>query len=245
MPEETHILHGDFNHDGKRDCAIVITGDGNINYILIAEEAPTNTFKRTGLVKVKGVIAGWNGRALIVGTPKSYVAWTGKRYDARTGALAEYCYGYETSDFQGTMLKMTYIGPQDEPYPGLLISTFYRHPNLEEFKKHRRKGVHYGNDDMKVLWNLSVTPATLKQLVETLNKADFLPKAEDRTGTEGRLSHSLSILDTSSAHRPNYCEVFLEGKDSVDLLKAFSQKVKNDNGQAAALFQEYAKMFGG
>ncbi len=244
MPEETHVYRGDFDHDGSNDCAIGITGDGCTHYVLIAKESPAGVFKRAGLVKTKGEIKGWNGRALGI-SPNGFIAWTGDRFQFQSGALAEYVHSYDTSDFGGTMFKLTYVGPQNEPYPGLLISTFHKLPSLNEFKSHRKQGLHYGNDDMKVLWHMTVSPAKLKAFIETLSKSEFLTRAEDRAmkldGLAG-ISHSLSILDTSSAHRPNYYEVFLQRKEVVALLKSMAQSTKDDNRQ---VLLDYAKMFGG
>lgn len=242
MPEETHVYRGDFNHDGKAECAIGITSDGT-HFVLIAQEDSSGVFKRTGLVRTKGKINAFNGRAISV-TPAGFVAWTGKQYSYQTGALAQYCYEYKSADFGGTMIKMTYVGPQDEPYPGLLISTFYRWPNLDAFKAHHKSEVGYANDQMPVLWHITMSPESLKRLVEALNKSNVLAKAEDRKGIEAGISHSLSILDTASAHRPNYYEVFLQPKEIVALLKSFAQNTSPENRQAAAVMQEYSKMFG-
>lgn len=241
MPEETHIVRGDFNRDGKAECALVIAGGGK-QFLLIAEPEKSGTWKRKGLITIKSSIQEWNGRAFTL-KQNGYVVWTGQRYEHQEGALAKYCYEYEPSAFTGVTIKMTYVGPQTEPYPGLLISSFYRMPNIAEFKSHRKQHVHYGNDDIPVMWHVAVAPATVQKLLQKLRNSAFIAQAEDRTGTEKEISHSFSILDTASAMRPNFYEVFLRGKESVELLKDLEQTLTVENQQAAKVAQEYARMF--
>lgn len=240
LPEETNVFRGDFNHDGRSDMAIVIS-DGATNYLLIAEET-TKGWKRTGLVKVKEGISEWNGRALCVGD-SSFVAWDGRKYRFERGPLARYCNGYDSSDFRGVTIKCTYVGPQDKPYPGLLISSFYHWPSLESFKSHRKAGIFYGNDDSGVMWHLTLSPEALREFAIALNRSSFLAVAEDRNGTE-TVSHSLSILDTRSSNRSNYYEIFLIGKETVGLLDAFAGRIEQENAAGAKVLRKYAKMFG-
>lgn len=243
IPAETHLFEGDFNHDGKGEVAIVITGGGK-NFALIAEPSG-QSWRRTGLVPISNQsIIGWNQRALTVGAG-NFIAWDGKRYKFEHGPLALYCYGYEQSDFGGVSLKLTYLGPQDEPYPGLLISSYYRLPALSEFKSHRKAGVSYSNDDLPAMWHVTVSPVELRQFVLALKRSAFLASAEDRTGKEGEIRHSLSMIDVSSGNRPNYFEVFLQGKESLELLDAFARQIAGKNADGVALLKEYAKMFGG
>lgn len=242
IPAKTHVFEGDFNHSGKSESAIVIT-DGSKNYVVIAEGNDKH-WQRTGFVPIgKQTIKEWNGRALCI-DEQSFVAWGGAKYRLERGALAVYCNGYSAAQFNGVMIKLTYIGPQDEPYPGLLISSFYRWPDLSEFKSHRSPGVFYGNDERPVMWHLTVSPEELQEFAVTINRASFLPIAEDRKGTKGA-SHSLSILDTSSSKRPNYFEVFLVGQETSVLIDAFAAQLEKRNADAGKMLREYAKMFGG
>lgn len=242
MPAETHLFEGDFNHDGIAEAALVITSGGK-NYLLVAERA-ASSWRRCGLVAIAGrEVRQFNGRAFVL-DEKSFVAWDGKRYRLEGGPLAIYCNAYEVSEFSGVSCKLTYVGPQDEPYPGLMISTYYRWPDLTKFKTYRKSGVSYGNDDMQVMWHLTLPPEDLRQAAVLLGRSKFVDAAEDRKGTAAGVLHSLSMLDEHSSKRPNFYEVFLKGSETVELLNALSQKIETNNADGAKLLKEYAKMFG-
>lgn len=242
VPAITHLFEGDFNDDGKPDAAIVVKDRGK-NYVVIAQRTG-EIWRKAGLIPTKSEgIKEWNGRALRL-ADDSLIAWDSKRYRLEKGPLAFYCYGYEPTEFAGVMLKLTYVGPQTEPYPGLLISSFYRWVDLEAFKVHRRRGVHYGNDDMLLLWHITVSPQELSKLAKILVRSSAVRVAEDRTGGESRVWHSLTLLDKASPHRDNFYEVFLEGPETISLLKTFAAELEPANRSAAKVLSDYTKMFG-
>jgi hypothetical protein len=241
VPAESHLFQGDFSRTGKSASAIVIA-DGSKSYIVIAEQKGPN-WHRTGFVPIgTQSISGFSGRTLSIGD-NSFVAWDGRKYRLERGPLAIYCNKYDTAAFMGVMMKITYVGPQDESYPGLLISSFYRLPVLSEFKSHRASGVFYGNDETQTMWHLTVSPKELQEFTIALSRSGFLPIAEDRRGTEGGVGHSLSMLDVSSSNRPNYFELFLNGEEMVSLLETFAEQIERQNADAAKVLREYAKMF--
>lgn len=242
MPAETHLYEGDFNDDGKPESALAIA-DGGKNYLVVAH-LEDQKWRRTGFVPLgKSEVCSFNGRAFAL-SDNSFVTWDGTKYRAERGPLALYCCGYEPSDFFGVAIKITYVGPQDKPLPGLMISSFYRVPDCSKFKQHRRPNVSYGNDDIPVMWCLTLAPAEVRRLVLQVNRSSCTTVAIDRRGTEGTVLYSLSILDTSSSNRPNYFEAFLSGAEMSQLLQEFSQKVNSGNADGAKLLREYRKTAG-
>jgi hypothetical protein len=242
VPAQTHLFVGDFNHDGKTETVLVLADHGN-NYLLIAQSSG-KTWRKVGLVRIgKAGVREFDGRAFVL-DDQSFVAWNGQRYTIIRGPLAQYCYGYQTSEFGGVTLKLTYVGPQDEPYPGLLISSFYRLPDLGKFKTFRRKNVSYANDDLPAMWHVTVSPEELRSSILTLSQSDFTDVAEDRDGREGGITHSFSILDDASAHRPNYFEICLKGDETAHFLADLADRLEKSNADTAKVLREYAKMFG-
>lgn len=242
IPAETHLFEGDFNHDSKPEAAIVITDSGK-QFLVVAEHIGKN-WRRTGFVRIVGAgISEFNGRSFVL-DETSFVAWDGKCYKLERGALALYCNGYKSSDFTGVSIKLTYVGPQEKPYPGLWISSYYRWTDLNKFKPYRKASASYANDEIPVMWHLTVPPEDLRNVILYLNHSRFIAMAEDRNGTDGAVWHSLSILDESSPIRPNYFEVFLKGNETVELLTELSVRMEKKNADGAKLLLEYAKMFG-
>jgi len=241
MPAEGHLFEGDFCKDGKSDSALVIA-DGAQNYVVIAQKAQTG-FKRIGFVRIHSdSIRSWNGTVLCL-DDSHYIAWNGKGFRMESGPLAIYGNKYGPTEFANVMMKFTYVGAQEEPYPGFLFTSFHRFPDIAEFKTHRTKGVSYGNDDGHILWHLSLSDADLRDLVILLNKSDLVGAAEDRKGTEAVVSHSLSLLDVGSAHRPNFYEVFLSRDEVKKLFGAFAQKIEKHDENGAKVLREYATLF--
>jgi hypothetical protein len=212
---------------------------------LLSAEPVGAGFSKKGLISIgdKG-FREFNGRAFVI-DDQTFVAWDGGKYKIERGPLAVYANAYETSGFGGVTIKLTYVGPQDEPYPGLLLGSFYRWPDLNQFKAHRKKGVSYGNDDMPVLWHLAVSPHDLQDFAGMMNRSGLVAKAEDRKGTERGVSHSLSMIDSFTGRRPNYYEVFLNAKETTELLENFARSMEKKNAEGSKLLKEYAKMFGG
>src|SRR5260370_36114577 len=98
-----------------------------------------------------------------------------------------YAYDYADADSTGVVIKFTYIGPQDEPYPGLLISSYYRLPNLDIFKPYRRSGVNYGNDDIADLWQITLSPKQIHEFVLAVKNLKSIQTIEKRNGHEPQL----------------------------------------------------------
>ena len=241
VPETGNVVRGDFNKNGNENISFVVR-DGKSNFLLVSEKNRGN-WQNQGLIKIKSAkLPIWNGKALKIGS-KSFVAWSGGRFRETSGALALYQYGYDLPDYRGVMIKLTYIGPQNQPYPGLLIHSYYRVPDMKAFKKFRKKGIDYGNDDMKVLWTLTLPVKKVYNMVSTIASSNLLAKAEDRNPLKIPVHHSLTIIDTASGHRPNNYQLFLKGEETVKLLKQCAVKINNSD--AAGLIKEYNTMFGG
>lgn len=241
MPESGHLIQGDFNRDGVDDAAILLESTSS-HYLLVAERAKNQNWKRAALLKVQGDKIVWNGKALVVkerGQNSQFVAFVNGRYRTWQGPLAVYCFEYDDNAFSGTMLKMTYLGPQSEPYPDLLIGSFYHLPNPARFGDR----IDENNILSKDMWCLTVKPETISKFIHALIELDFDQRAQDRSSKSGTMKHLLSIVDTTSAKRPNNYKLLLYGNESSSLLAAFSKALKQDNSQGAALLDDYARMF--
>ena len=243
LPAVGHFAEGDFTRIGTSDAALLFEG-GNRRYLLVVGRSGERWFRRAllELQSQSGLI--WDGKVLRLGPPETFVEWNGRQFRLVRGPLADYAYNYSPADFSGVLLKLTYIGPQEEPYPGLLVSSYYRLPDIEVFKPHRRVGVHYGNDDAHLIWQLTTTPGRLRGLVMAVKSWNGVDRAAARTGEEPRLSHSLSILDVWSAHRPNAFEVLLTLDETAPLLHTAAQDLDREDPAAARILREYLAMFG-
>jgi hypothetical protein len=193
MPAPGHFAQGDFARNGEVDVALLFEG-GSRRYLLIAGRSSERWVRKALLELQEESAVTWDGAVLRLGLPEAFVEWSGRQFHLVHGPLARYAYNYLTEDFVGVLLKLTYIGAQEEPVPGVLVSTYYRPADLEAFKPYRRPGVHYGNDDFGLLWHVSISPERLRALVLTVKSMKGIDQAAARTGQEA-VSHSLSIVD--------------------------------------------------
>lgn len=241
VPEKGNVLRGDFNRNGNQNIGFIVI-DNKSSFLLLSEKRK-DTWQRAGLFKLESSKHPvWNGKALKLSN-KTFIAWSKGRFRKVSGALALYKFGYQTADFRGVMVKLTYIGPQNHPYPGLLIHSYYRAPDMNAFKNFRTKGIDYNNDDMKALWTLTLPTKKLQTLISTIESSNVVLNAKNRNPTKTPLHHSLTIIDTASGQRPNNYEVFLKAEETIKLLKNCAEKIKNKD--AAKLIKEYNTIFGG
>ncbi len=242
VPAVGHFVQGDFARNGEFYVALLFEG-GNRRYLLVAGRAGEQWVRKAlfELGEESGVA--WDGTVLRLGLPETFVEWDGRQFGLVRGPLARYAYNYSTEDFVGVLLKLTYIGAQEEAVPGLLISTYYRRADLEGFKPYRRPGVHYTNDDFGLLWHVTTAPGRVRALVLTVKNMKGLDQAVARTGQEA-VSHSLSIVDLWSVHRPNAFEALLTLDETTSLLHAAARSIEREDPAAAQLFREYLRIFG-
>lgn len=243
LPAAGHFAQGDFTHSGMQDAALLFE-DGDRRYLLVAGGSGNGWFRKALIVLhgESGLI--WDGMVIRIGPPQAFVEWTGSRFRLTDGPLARYAYDYSTGDFSGVMLKLTYIGPQEEPYPGLLIFSYYRLADPDAFKPYRHAGVHYGNDDLRLLWHLTTEPDRLRALVLTVKNMTGIDRAAERTGQEPGLSHSLALVDTWSVHRPNAFEALLTLDETASLLHTAARSIEREDPAAAQIMLKYLAMFG-
>ena len=242
VPAANYFLEGDFDGNGRLDDALLLES-GHQSYLLIATRQD-GQWLRTALFRLQnGSGLRWDGKILRLESPEAFIEWTGKEFQLKRGPMEVYAYDYAVSDFTGVMIKLTYIGSQGEPYPGLLISSYYKPTDLSAFKPLRRPGVPYDNDDLGVLWHVTVGPERLRNLLETVRSIKNINLAERRTGVEPGLSHSLMIVDNWSPHRPNAFEALLTFEESVLMLRAAVTSLEGEDPAAARLLREYLRLF--
>ncbi len=94
------------------------------------------------------------------------------------------------TDLRPLQVKLTYIGPQTKPIPTVVFTTFYHVPVLDWFFGLRTPGLHYNNDDI-ALWNFTVTPEEMSQVVNAMAKSDIVP--ENRESGDPLLSLMMAV----------------------------------------------------
>ncbi len=243
VPAAGHFAQGDFAGNGTVDVALLFEG-GDRRYLLVASR-PGERWIRKALFELREEsMLAWDGTVLRLGPPATFVEWDGRQFHLVRGPLAHYAYDYSTEDFVGVLLKLTYIGPQRASgYPGLLIFSYFGRPDLEAFKPYRRAGVHYGNDDLGVLWHVTTAPERLRNLVLAVKSTKGIDQAAARTGQEA-VSHSLSIVDIWSVHRPNAFEALLTLEETAAVVDAAARGIEREDPAAARVLRAYLKFFG-
>ncbi len=78
----------------------------------------------------------------------------------------------------------------------------------------------------------------------TVKSMDGIDQASARTGQEPRLSHSVSIVDVWSVHRPNVFEAFLTLDETAALLRSAARGIEREDPAAGRILREYLAMFG-
>ncbi len=242
LPASGYYAEGDFDANGTSNAALLLVS-GEHRYLLVAERAGNRWIRKTLLRLAGESTLAWDGRTVVLAPPESFLEWDGNDFSLGRGPLALYAHAYGDSDFGTVLVKLTYIGPQEEPYPGLLFSSYYRWPNLEAFTLHRRSDISYANDDLLSLWHVTAAPEVLRELVLEARRLDTIELAELRTGRDPGLTHSLSIVDTGSPFRPNPFEALLTQSETASLLRAASERMDRHDPAAAALLREYLAMF--
>lgn len=245
MPAAGHFAQGDFARNGEVDAALLFEG-GSQRYLLIAGRSGDRWVRKALLELQEESAVTWDGAVLRLGLPEAFVEWSGRKFHLVRGPLARYAYNYSVDDFVGALFKLTYIGAQDEPIPGLLVSSYYRYyrrADLDAFKPYRRPGVHYANDDLGLLWHVTTTPKQLRALALTVKSVKGIDQAAARTGQEV-VSHSLSIVDFWSVHRPNAFEALLTLDETASLLHAAARAIEQEDPAVSRLFREYLTLFG-
>ncbi len=245
IPAAGHFAQGDFARSGEVNVALLFEGGGR-RYLLIAGRSGGRWVRNALLELQQESAVTWDGAVLRLGLPETFVEWSGTQFHLVRGPLARYAYSYAEDDFVGVLFKLTYVGVQTEPIPGLLVSSYYRYyrrADLDAFMPYRRPGVHYANDDLGLLWHVTTTPEQLRALVLTAKSMQGIDQAAARTGQEV-VSHSLSIIDFWSVHRPNAFEALLTVDETASLLHAAARAIERENPAAARLFREYLTLFG-
>ncbi len=243
VSEQGVLVTGPLDQSGNLETALLFKGTDGQHLVIAKKSGSTYAKVAHFHLQKPSESLTWNGKALVL-SKNRFIAWTGTEFKICVGSIASYAFDREASDLRDVQIKLTYVGAQTEPYPGLLISSPYSLPDLAQFKVHRSKGVHYGNDDLGLLWHVTLTAKELQGFFVELCRDSVLFKAEDRTGTEGGVCHSLSVSAKNSLAM-SYCELFLTCAETNTLLKRYGDQLEKTNGTAAYTMKEYSKMFGG
>src|SRR5258708_10588140 len=133
IPAAGYFVQGDFVGDGRLEAALLFTSKGQY-YLLIADQHGQQWFRQALFPLQAEAQLAWDGTILRLSPSPMFIVWDGQAFYMSHTALDAYAYDYADADFTGVVIKFTYIGPQDEPYPSLLISSYYRLPNPDIFK---------------------------------------------------------------------------------------------------------------
>jgi hypothetical protein len=157
-------------------------------------------------------------------------------YRLEQGPLAAYVFGYLESELSGVLLKMTYGGPQTQPAPGLLLMTYQGSPKVGAFRSFRHKGFSYANDDGLIFRYLTISSATMRDVLKTL--LDF-PTVHGGAvaGSVAYSAYSVSVVDTASARRQNFFEVFLSQDEVASFLQQAAKQIDHEDPFAAKVLR--------
>lgn len=118
---------------------------------------------------------------------------------------------YEPEDFGRVAIKVTWVGPQTEPVPGLAVHSTSRIFDVMPFRAFRRRGIHYDNDDLPVFRSFAATGPQIGALVRAVLTDEKAPAAMLRTEPS---AWALTILDTGGPRRPNHVELLLDAGEA-------------------------------
>jgi hypothetical protein len=232
---DQYRAEGDFQGDGKIETALPFKSEKGF-HLLIAERAG-NAWQRKALFALAQESAvAWNGKALAL-EPQTFVYWDGRDYHRAQGPLATYVYGYLEAELSGVLLKITYIGPQTKPVKGLLLMTYQESPDWGAFRSHHRKDVSYVNDDNLSIGYLTLSSARMRDVLQTLLESPWT-KAQ-RTPAAPDLRYSISVVDTSSSHRPNFFEGLATSHEVGLFVHQAADRIKPTDPQAAKVLRAY------
>lgn len=242
LPAQGHFILADLNGDQRQEAALILT-DGTKNFLLIAAQE-NGSWKRKSLLRLrKEETLNWDGKTLVVSPPESFLEWDGREFRLESGPLALYAHSYSTDEFAGVSVKLTYIGEQHGPYPGLLISSYYRFADLDAFAKFHRRDVSYANDEMRAIWHLTMSTQNLRQIVLAIKGLKTIEDAAARSGEQAGLTHSVSILDSFTGMRPNYFEALVGAKELNSIIETAASHLKSSDPSALELLTQYINMF--
>jgi hypothetical protein len=150
---------------------------------------------------------------------------TGRR-EVERAAAARRSLLHDYDDGHGAiLLKATWTGTQTEPVPGLAVHGSRRIFSVVPFRAFRRRGIHYGNDDLPVFRSFTAGEQGLANALRAVLQHPVCEAAMTRT--EAR-DWSLSIVDTGGPKRPNYVELLLTGDEGRAVFAAIAAALPDD-----------------
>lgn len=222
------LVYGDFNLDGQRDVAILLT-DGRNHGVLVASES-SGQWKRAAFLPVDGqaTVAFENGMGKL-GPSKRLLVWDGRAYSLES-PLDILALAAAASDF---VLKVTYVGAQEGMLPGLLLASYNGLPDVALFRRWRTSGINYVNDEAGVLFTITASDEALRIVAEDLEHWPGLYRAKKRSSkaveSAGAL-YSLSVGRRSgNAFKTRPIELFLSLDEAQQLFKMIADRLQKEN----------------
>lgn len=157
-------------------------------------------------------------------------AWARERQQAE-GARQSLLADYGERDYERVLIKLTWIGGQSKPVPGLAVHATSQLFALEPFRAFCRQDGAYGNDRMGAFRTFAAPGGEIGALVHAV--LDDPAAATALRATTG--VWSLSILDASGAHRPNLVELLLDRDQGKALFARMLAAVPDDPTARAVL----------
>ena len=145
---------------------------------------------------------------------------------------------YAGDDAAGIQIKLTWTGPQTKPVPGLAIHSAARIFDVTPFRAFRRRGIPYGNDDLPVFRSFAAPPDRIVRLVRAIVEAPFAAAAAARS--EAKMV-SATVIDTTSARRPNYVELLLDRAEAAALVDRMITALDASDPTGAAVLEAYRR----
>ena len=130
-------------------------------------------------------------------------------------------------DLRNLQVKLTYVGTQTKPIPTVVFTTFYHNIHMDWFLPLRKSNLHYANDEI-ALWNFTVTPDEMKQVITALAQAKVLQKPNETPAAY----LSLMLVQRDSRIGPSEFEAVLSREDAESVSSAIRDALADDNGLA-------------
>jgi hypothetical protein len=119
--------------------------------------------------------------------------------------------------------KLTHVGEQTGPVPTVLIQSYYHVVALQKFHTWRTAGLSYGNDDLPIILNFSVSPQELRSIFAEVKRVWSTEEQENRPS-------SLSFTGMVDAPEGiQGAEVLFTYRGGVELHRALAGAIDQDN----------------
>ena len=130
---------------------------------------------------------------------------------------------FDDSRLQRGGVKLTHVGEQTGPVATIVIQSYYYLAALDKFKSWQTLSVSYGNDDLPLIFNFSVSSQELRKVFSEAKRVSELnPLENDRPSLS-----FVGIVDAPEGIQG--AEVLFSHQGGVELHRALATAIDHDN----------------